>query len=86
MISCDNSNGGPGGGETSILPHQDISNVPRLETRPSAPARPEVEVEQTENMTEDDCYIYTYIGGTAYLSADLPNSFFRSDDLYHMLH
>ena len=77
VISCDNSNGGGGGGETSILPHQDISNVPRLETRPAAPARPEVEVEQTENVTEDDCYIYTYIGGTAYLSADLPNSFFR---------
>ena len=77
VISCDNSNGGGGGGETSILPHQDISNVPRLETRPAAPARHEVEVEQTENVTEDDCYIYTYIGGTAYLSADLPNSFFR---------
>ena len=28
---------------------------------------------------EDDCYIYTYKGGTAYLSADLPNSFFRLD-------
>jgi len=28
---------------------------------------------------EDDCYIYTYRGGTAYLSADLPNSFFRLD-------
>ena len=76
VISCDNSNGG-GGGETSILPHQDISNVPRLETRPTAPARAELEVEQSENVTEDDCYIYTYIGGTAYLSADLPNSFFR---------
>ena len=80
VISCDNSNGGgagAGGGETSILPHQDISNVPRLETRPAVPTRPEVEVEQSENVTEDDCYIYTYIGGTAYLSADLPNSFFR---------
>ena len=81
VISCDNSNGGGGGGggggETSILPHQDISNVPRLETRPAAPVRPDLELEQTENVTEDDCYIYTYIGGTAYLSADLPNSFFR---------
>ena len=28
---------------------------------------------------EDDCYIYTYKGGTAYLSADLPNSFYRLD-------
>ena len=28
---------------------------------------------------EDDCYIYTYKGGTAYLSADLPTSFFRLD-------
>ena len=33
---------------------------------------------QLENV-EDDCYIYTYKGGTAYLSADLPNSFFRLD-------
>ena len=33
--------------------------------------------EELEAMVEDDCYIYTYIGGTAYLSADLPNSFFR---------
>ena len=31
------------------------------------------------DMIEDDCYIYTYRGGTAYLSADLPNSFFRLD-------
>ena len=75
VVSCDNSNGG--GGETTILPHQDISNVPRLETRPTVPTRAELEGEQTENPTEDDCYIYTYIGGTAYLSADLPNSFFR---------
>ena len=44
VISCDNSNGG--GGETSILPHQDISNVPRLETRPPpVPSRAELEVE-----------------------------------------
>ena len=77
VIPCDNSAGGVGGGETSILPHQDISNVPRLDPRPAAPARPDVEVEQGESVTEDDCYIYTYIGGTAYLSADLPNSFFR---------
>ena len=31
------------------------------------------------DVLEDDCYIYTYRGGTAYLSADLPNSFFRLD-------
>ena len=76
VISCD---GGPG--ESQSL---DIA-LPRLESRQtSVPAR-EVEVEPVETLTEDDCYIYTYIGGTAYLSADLPNSFFRSDDLYHML-
>lgn len=36
------------------------------------------DVETFETM-EDDCYIYTYKGGTAYLSADLPTSFFRLD-------
>ena len=46
--------------------------IPRLESLPhiSSSASRDLEAD-----TED--YVYTYIGGTAYLSADLPNSFFR---------
>ena len=74
VISCDNS----GGAEETILPHQDIINLPRLQSRSVAPPTRETVVEEnTDTITEDDCYVYTYIGGTAYLSADLPNSFFR---------
>ena len=68
VISCDN------GGETS---HQDLASLPLLEARPTPAQTREAELEAAETLTEDDCYIYTYIGGTAYLSADLPNSFFR---------
>jgi len=66
----------------------DISSIPKLESRPAPPSDKSVrlsipdisreEVADTD-LTEDDCYIYTYKGGTAYLSADLPNSFFRLD-------
>ena len=53
-----------------ILPDQDISRDIRDTDR-------ELETGDVIDVMEDDCYIYTYIGGTAYLSADLPNSFFR---------
>ena len=50
--------------------------IPRLESLPHISASRDRE--NTELDTgEDECYVYTYIGGTAYLSADLPNSFFR---------
>jgi len=65
----------------------DISNLPKLESRPTHSDRnvrlniPDISKEEVADadLTEDDCYIYTYKGGTAYLSADLPNSFFRLD-------
>ena len=54
--------------------HSDLL-IPRLESLPhissSASRDPD------PDTGEDECYVYTYIGGTAYLSADLPNSFFR---------
>ena len=60
---------------------EDVNSVPRLETRPrlgdSSRDTGELEPGAGDAAIEDDCYIYTYIGGTAYLSADLPNSFFR---------
>ena len=60
---------------------EDVNSVPRLETRPrlgdSSRDTGELEPGAGDAALEDDCYIYTYIGGTAYLSADLPNSFFR---------
>ena len=67
------------------LPYNDISNIPKLESRPTPsekskrPSIPDISREEVvdNDLTEDDCYIYTYKGGTAYLSADLPNSFFR---------
>jgi len=69
------------------LPFNDISSIPKLESRPTPsekskrPSIPDISKEEVvdNDLTEDDCYIYTYKGGTAYLSADLPNSFFRLD-------
>ena len=72
VISCDNGAGGQ-----PSLQHQDLASLPLLEVRPSTVQTRENELEAAEALAEDDCYIYTYIGGTAYLSADLPNSFFR---------
>ena len=63
-----------------------VTSVPKLDTRHppnlrlSLPdhdiSKDNIELDAGE-LVEDDCYIYTYIGGTAYLAADLPNSFFR---------
>jgi len=64
-----------------------VPSVPKLDSRHpnlrlSLPdhdiSKDNIELEAGE-LVEDDCYIYTYIGGTAYLAADLPNSFFRLD-------
>jgi len=64
-----------------------VTSVPKLDTRHpnlrlSLPdhdiSKDNIELDAGE-LVEDDCYIYTYIGGTAYLAADLPNSFFRLD-------
>ena len=81
VVSCDSTDG------PSEHNYEDINNVPKLETLPNINQRinladissrdRENELDTGEAMVEDDCYIYTYIGGTAYLSADLPNSFFR---------
>ena len=81
VVSCDSTDG------PSELNYEDINNVPKLETLPNINQRINIadissrdrenELDTGEAMVEDDCYIYTYIGGTAYLSADLPNSFFR---------
>ena len=49
--------------------------IPRLESLPHISSS--VSRDQEPDTGEDECYVYTYIGGTAYLSADLPNSFFR---------
>eukprot|EP00092_Neocalanus_flemingeri_P017649 GFUD01019092.1.p1 GENE.GFUD01019092.1~~GFUD01019092.1.p1 ORF type:complete len:732 (+),score=200.13 GFUD01019092.1:118-2313(+) len=75
------------GDQDSSLQYNDISTIPRLESRPTPIDRskrtsiPDISRDEImdSDMTEDDCYIYTYKGGTAYLSADLPNSFFRLD-------
>ena len=69
----------------TAITFNDISNLPKLESRPTHSDRsvrlniPDISKEEVADadLTEDDCYIYTYKGGTAYLSADLPNSFFR---------
>ena len=74
--------------QPSSLPYDDLT-LPRLESR-SCGHRKSVSGADLSSQVcdndgevgggdtvEDDCYIYTYIGGTAYLSADLPNSFFR---------
>ena len=76
-----------GDNHVSNIQYNDISTIPRLESRPSLndsyrnkrTSIPDIAREEVvdPDMTEDDCYIYTYKGGTAYLSADLPNSFFR---------
>ena len=50
--------------------------IPRLESLPHISSS-SVSRDQDPDTGEDECYVYTYIGGTAYLSADLPNSFFR---------
>jgi len=66
----------------ATLPFNDISSLPRLESRPGPRVTiPDISKEEVadNDLGEDDCYIYTYKGGTAYLSADLPNSFFRLD-------
>ena len=49
----------------------------RVRVRGAGPGR--AEEEGGEGAGEEDCWVYTYRGGTAYLSADLPNSFFRLD-------
>jgi len=65
---------------------QNHYNLPRLESRPICDkskrlSNPDISKEDLNepDIMEEDCYIYTYKGGTAYLSADLPNSFFRLD-------
>merc|ERR1712142_18684 len=72
---------------TGLSTFNDISSLPKLESRPTQTDKsvrlniPDISREEVADadLTEDDCYIYTYRGGTAYLSADLPNSFFRLD-------
>jgi len=72
---------------TGLSTFNDISSLPKLESRPTQTDKsvrlniPDISREEVADadLTEDDCYIYTYKGGTAYLSADLPNSFFRLD-------
>jgi len=72
---------------TGLSSFNDISSLPKLESRPTQTDKsvrlniPDISREEVvdADLTEDDCYIYTYKGGTAYLSADLPNSFFRLD-------
>ena len=54
--------------------HSDLL-IPRLESLPHISSSASRDTEA--DTGEDECYVYTYIGGTAYLSADLPNSFFR---------
>jgi len=71
----------------TAITFNDISSLPKLESRPTPSDRsvrlniPDISKDEVADadLTEDDCYIYTYKGGTAYLSADLPNSFFRLD-------
>jgi len=71
----------------TAITFNDISSLPKLESRPTHSDRsvrlniPDISKDEVADadLTEDDCYIYTYKGGTAYLSADLPNSFFRLD-------
>ena len=85
--SCDSSGSTPNNQSSTdpdpeVRVHfEDVNSVPRLETRPrlgdSSRDTGELEPGAVDAAIEDDCYIYTYIGGTAYLSADLPNSFFR---------
>ena len=85
--SCDSSGSTPNNQSSTdpdpeVRVHfEDVNSVPRLETRPrlgdSSRDTGELEHGAGDAAIEDDCYIYTYIGGTAYLSADLPNSFFR---------
>ena len=86
VLPCDNSDSPGHSG-------QDDNIVPKLETRPPAAQfskrmlpEPDISRDIRDNeletgdvidVMEDDYTIYTYIGGTAYLSADLPNSFFR---------
>ena len=54
------------------------SSVPSITSSFDVKSEEQHDLEYPETV-EDDCYIYTYKGGTAYLSADLPNSFFRLD-------
>jgi len=72
------------------LPFSEISQLPKLESRQTYNGERAKRLSNTsdiarddngesEQQLEEDCYIYTYKGGTAYLTADLPNSFFRLD-------
>jgi len=58
-----------------------VPGMPVLEHRTSRANSDTEDVVESEvsDMCEEDCYVYTYKGGTDYLAADLPNSFFRLD-------
>ena len=98
VLGCDNENESSGGvtnsGQHRLLEsqHGQYDHLPRLETRGAKRKSLSSGVELSSldhdlelgDMVEDDCYIYTYIGGAAYLSADLPHSFYRSVKLVSM--
>lgn len=58
-----------------------VPGIPVLEHRTSRASSDTEDLVESEvsDICEEDCYVYTYKGGTDYLAADLPNSFFRLD-------
>ena len=76
VLPCDQLSGQqpPSDQEFPSSLHSDLL-IPRLESLPHISSSASRDTDP--DTGEDECYVYTYIGGTAYLSADLPNSFFR---------